>query len=584
MAWALKFDGVNDYAELATTIIPSDWDGGDWVVECLFQSFRTISDNCFALAGNGINDMFGYHYNSGTQSLGWRQDGTWVYFGSGIDPITSPIKVKVERIGSVTSVYSDDVFLGTSSRSRFGFTQFLGGAIRGAAGPNFPTAQEVQYIKLQSTNFDHYLDATASSHSAGTPILVDTVGTNNATGVNMPTDGSAWIDLGGGGTQLLVDNSSQEQVLGITTVDTSTSIAPDSTFQLQVTDNATLSAGLTLPIDNSTQEQLLQTSNVDTTTGLSSDNSLQEQFVTVSNINTNTDIVSDNSLQEQILQTVSVDTKTLLPSLNSFQIQTTSNVNLGAGTSLDVSNTFQDQSLQVATLDTITTLLVNSSFQDQVLQSGILDTSTNILVDSLTQQQFLSTTILDTITNIIVNNSLQTQFTDNVSISTDGTLSSANLVQEQVLQQAIVDTVTLITIANLSQEQAVTNVTLDSGLNLPVDNLTQQQILGMAILDTITSISSDNLSQVQTTDNVVFVGDSIIVDTSYQEQYLETVVIIYDDTIYADNSLQLQFTDTVFLGDRANGYLTVSISEEDKIFNVQVQELSEIFSTNIYIN
>lgn len=47
----------------------------------------------------------------------------------------------------------------------------------------------------------HNWDATASDHSntGSQPILIDTVGSNNATGVNFPTDGSAWVDLGGGG-------------------------------------------------------------------------------------------------------------------------------------------------------------------------------------------------------------------------------------------------------------------------------------------------------------------------------------------------------------------------------------------------
>lgn len=45
-------------------------------------------------------------------------------------------------------------------------------------------------------------DATASDHSGSTdqPVLTDTVGGNNATGVNFPSfDPSVWIDLGGGG-------------------------------------------------------------------------------------------------------------------------------------------------------------------------------------------------------------------------------------------------------------------------------------------------------------------------------------------------------------------------------------------------
>lgn len=200
MVWALKFLGTtNNYSELDTPI--SELGGGDWCVEFTYQSFRTISDNCLCIAGDSINDMLGYHYNGGTQSVGWRKDGNWEYFGSGIDPVTAAIKVTVERIGSTTSIYSDDVLLGTSSRVNYGNIRFIGGAIRGSGQANFPAAQELQYLKIQSPTVDHYLDATSSDHSNTglQPVLVDTIGTNDATGLNFPTDGSAWVDLGGGG-------------------------------------------------------------------------------------------------------------------------------------------------------------------------------------------------------------------------------------------------------------------------------------------------------------------------------------------------------------------------------------------------
>ena len=46
----------------------------------------------------------------------------------------------------------------------------------------------------------HHWDASASDHSntGAQPVLLDAIGGNNATGVNFATDGSAWVDLGGG--------------------------------------------------------------------------------------------------------------------------------------------------------------------------------------------------------------------------------------------------------------------------------------------------------------------------------------------------------------------------------------------------
>ena len=46
---------------------------------------------------------------------------------------------------------------------------------------------------------DRDYDSTLSSHAAGTVILSEVLNGFDGTGVGMPTDGSAWLDLGGGG-------------------------------------------------------------------------------------------------------------------------------------------------------------------------------------------------------------------------------------------------------------------------------------------------------------------------------------------------------------------------------------------------
>ena len=46
------------------------------------------------------------------------------------------------------------------------------------------------------------LDANLTNRTTGTPVLEDQVGSNDATGVNMPTDGSAWSDLSRPGIEI----------------------------------------------------------------------------------------------------------------------------------------------------------------------------------------------------------------------------------------------------------------------------------------------------------------------------------------------------------------------------------------------
>ena len=67
---------------------------------------------------------------------------------------------------------------------------------------------ECTYITLKKDGvLVNNWDADASDHGAGTPVLDDIQSGNDATGVNMPTDGSVWIDLGGSGITVTVTES-----------------------------------------------------------------------------------------------------------------------------------------------------------------------------------------------------------------------------------------------------------------------------------------------------------------------------------------------------------------------------------------
>jgi hypothetical protein len=72
--------------------------------------------------------------------------------------------------------------------------------------------ETIQYTELTTGSDDGLWDATASSHAAGTPILNDTINSNNTTGVNMATggtvaNGGVWLDLGGSGISIVGDTA-----------------------------------------------------------------------------------------------------------------------------------------------------------------------------------------------------------------------------------------------------------------------------------------------------------------------------------------------------------------------------------------
>ncbi len=105
--------------------------------------------------------------------------------------------LRVTRSGTAYTLHVDGVLKDTVVSSEV----FTGGFIAIGKFPGtLADKAKIEYLSVTGTiSNDVYLDATASDHVPGTVTWLDTVSGNNATGANMPTDGSAWVDLGGGG-------------------------------------------------------------------------------------------------------------------------------------------------------------------------------------------------------------------------------------------------------------------------------------------------------------------------------------------------------------------------------------------------
>ena len=139
---------------------------------------------------------------------------------------------KIRRDGNNYSFLIDDVEVATTTSAAA--TGNNGAIYIGRVSGNYAHA-DIGYIifrdSIGGTDLFNW-DATASSHAAGTPLLTETVAANSATGVNMPTDGSAWLDLGGSGISIAVDSTlpSLSSSLNLSKVDNSFSIDINSTL------------------------------------------------------------------------------------------------------------------------------------------------------------------------------------------------------------------------------------------------------------------------------------------------------------------------------------------------------------------
>ena len=181
MAWVLRLDGVNDYPNFT----PVSLAAGD-----------SLSFNYIATDSAGANNnYFVDGTNSGNRPYLFIYNGKLEFNASFIDVSLDDTPITTKQTAPPQDGLQHKLTLTVKNNCVFG---------RFANRYTSEAYMKLDLIDLTivKLNSDFLLwDATASDHSntGAQPVLTDTVGTNDATGVNFPTDGSAWVDLGGGG-------------------------------------------------------------------------------------------------------------------------------------------------------------------------------------------------------------------------------------------------------------------------------------------------------------------------------------------------------------------------------------------------
>ena len=205
MAWALLFDGVNDYAEITTDISL----GSDFDLEVKFKVYSGAGSTSVVLSTQA----------DGAQWIGrWSTTRHLAFWNGGINfvegfLVDTDYTYRLVRVGSSVDWYINGVLeLTFTNGATLTIPSFgkLGGGSNNMLG-------QIEYMTIAG---ESNYSATDSSHAAGTPVLTDLISGNNATGVNMPTDGSAWVDLGGSGISLTatlgtIEYSSNDSVVSL---------------------------------------------------------------------------------------------------------------------------------------------------------------------------------------------------------------------------------------------------------------------------------------------------------------------------------------------------------------------------------
>ncbi len=217
MATVLRHDGANDYLTISNTV---NFVAGD----TLEFKFRILTNQTFAWISNGPTSVSAYvRWNGSTLRARGTQTGPAVSPPAGINLADGEFHTVQLILSATTHKFNVDGtdtanLTGNVSTSMFNtLSAFFNSYFDG----------DLEYIKISNSGGTKFnWDANSSSTGPGATTLTETIAGNDATGVGFPTDGSQWIDTGGGGINATITESYDNFTESITAqIDTNVSVA-----------------------------------------------------------------------------------------------------------------------------------------------------------------------------------------------------------------------------------------------------------------------------------------------------------------------------------------------------------------------
>ena len=194
MAWAIDIGGGNNRLDLASPIALAVGD----TLEIRAKGKAGNLSGSYRLCGKSNeyrnlvelgSSYIRVRFNTGTNydvSTGYVQP-----------PIDQWFTFELERTSSTLyTVRLDGNVIGTINQSVTFAPNSVGGFY------NSTLYGEIEYFRSGDIHLDP--DASDRNNTGAQPVVVDTIGSNDATGYSMPTDGSVWVDLGGGTTEATI--------------------------------------------------------------------------------------------------------------------------------------------------------------------------------------------------------------------------------------------------------------------------------------------------------------------------------------------------------------------------------------------
>jgi hypothetical protein len=310
----------------------------------------------------------------------------------------------VRRSGVLSIVDESDASLGSASANitdSFTFTRFG----RNTSGTFFNLfTGELFYFKYysdadQATLVGEWDASNSDINSTGSqPVLVDSIGSNNATGVNFPTDGSAWVDLGGEPTPTTHTADLEKNII---------SISSDNFTGQQLVTASLLTNTTGLLVDNVTAQQSVIASLLENSVSITLDSFSGFQSVTANALTNNISIVMDNFTIDDgtTIHVATIEKNTIAIGIDSIGATQSVTSNISKNTidiNMDSVNAYQSlvSGIEKATvgieLDNITAhQTIDTTFDKNVISTAI---------DNFAGYQSATANILSNIVNIVIDN------------------------------------------------------------------------------------------------------------------------------------------------------------------------------------
>lgn len=494
MTWAIELNAGSEYLAVNAPILSGDFAVAFRFVDILqnsASSYYPISTG----AWNSLNQLQIY-ISSGLDAVGFTSDGlnntTGVKYSYNISSDCSLVYV---REGTSRSLYGvdhtnfDAVILIQQSTSvaqqdsidtswwignRTGFGRGLSAKLQHVrVTDTFP----ISIADLASELLNLSPDASDRSNTGLQPIVTNIVSGSNATGANMPTDGSVWIDLGGSGTDQAIipvtaEQLTETQLVEVSELNTINAIVCEQLSQFQLSD---------LTLDNQISTVVAEQKTECSLTAIATINSL-------------TAVITEQITQST---TANVNDAQLITAVQAQQLTEAIAVNVTANGAQDVNVVISEQITQAQAVSSSELQQLQAVITEQLTQVINADIEQSLALSAVTAEQLTEaiTVTVDESSGIFVSVVKTEQLTQAIAANIDVTAIANAVISEQLTQystqQIDVDlTVSAVIAEQLTQAELVAIIQgeIATSLNIDIDQVSLEILTPTYSIESLTPI------------------------------------------------------------------------------------------------